>query len=195
MSTEESFSPQSSLLLIENMIKTAKNRFSENGHLYLIWGWTIFFCSLFHFVTLKFHLIKHPEAVWILTWLAVIYQFIYLARQKKKERVKSYTDEIESYVWITFVILMGLSCFLMSYKHSWETMYPMFLVLYGMPTFLSGIVLRFKPLKLGGVCCWALALIAIFIDFEYQLLLLALAVLAAWIVPGYLLRSKFKLQQ
>jgi hypothetical protein len=69
---------------------------------------------------------------------------------------------------------------------------PGFLALYGMPTVLSGVILRFRPLIIGGVCCWALSVGASFISFEYQLLFLGAAVIAAWIIPGYLLRSRFK---
>jgi hypothetical protein len=66
------------------------------------------------------------------------------------------------------------------------------LVMYGMPTFLSGVILRFKPLRIGGIACWLLAIAAMFTDYQYQLLLLALAVIAAWIIPGFILRAKFK---
>jgi hypothetical protein len=66
------------------------------------------------------------------------------------------------------------------------------LILYGMPTFLSGVILKFKPLMVGAVCCWTLAIISPFINVQYQLLLIAGAVIAAWIIPGYLLKRKFK---
>lgn len=39
----ENFSPKDSLQLIDQMINQAKNRFSENGFLYLLWGWLILF--------------------------------------------------------------------------------------------------------------------------------------------------------
>ena len=192
MENEKLLQPAESLALIESMINKAKNRFSENGQLYLLWGWTVFFCSLFHFIGIKFSLLPHPEMVWMLTWAAVIYQIIFLSKQKKKEKMKTYTDEVEAYVWIAFSVVMLLTIFLMAKNNAFNTMYPMFLVLYGIPTFLSGIVLRFKPLKVGGIICWVLAVIASFVWFEYQLLFLSLAVIAAWIVPGYLLRAKYK---
>lgn len=192
MENEKLLQPAESLALIESMINKAKNRFSENGQLYLLWGWTVFFCSLFHFICIKFSLLPHPEMVWMLTWAAVIYQIIFLSKQKKKEKMKTYTDEVEAYVWIAFSVVMMLTIFLMAKNNAFNTMYPMFLVLYGIPTFLSGIVLRFKPLKVGGIICWVLAVIASFVWFEYQLLFLSLAVIAAWIVPGYLLRAKYK---
>ncbi len=194
MENENDFNPQQSLALIESMINKAKNRFSENGTLYLLWGWTIFFCSIFHFVCIWQQCLAHPEMVWSLTWVVVIYQIIFLVRKKKKETVKNYTDEISSNVWIAFGVMIFITIFLMTKNDAFLKMYPMFLVLYGTPTFLSGVILRFTPLKLGGISCWALAIVAAFIPWKYQLLLLALAVVAAWIIPGYLLRAKYKLE-
>jgi hypothetical protein len=181
-----------SLSIITTMINHAKNRFSENGHLYLLWGWVVLVCSISHFLCLKFNLLAHPEIVWSATWIAVIYQVIFLSRRKKKEKVRTYTDEIVGFVWLSFALMMFITIFLMSVNNAFEKMYPMFLVLYGMPTFLSGIIFRFPALKFGGLCCWALAVAAAFIRWDYQLLLLATAVLTAWIIPGYLLRAKFK---
>lgn len=181
-----------SLSIITNMIDRAKNRFSENGHLYLLWGWVVFICSIAHFFSLKFNWFAHPEVVWSATWIAVIYQIVFLSNRKRKERVRTYTDEIVGYVWLSFAIMIFITVFLMSKNAVFEKMYPMFLVLYGMPTFLCGIIFRFSALKFGGLCCWALAVAAAFVRWDYQLLLLALSVLTAWIIPGYLLREKFK---
>src|SRR3978361_766698 len=87
-----------SLSIITAMINHAKNRFSENGHLYLLWGWVVFACSIAHFLCIKFQWMQHPEIVWSGTWLAVIYQIIFLSKQKKKEKVRTYTDEIVGFV-------------------------------------------------------------------------------------------------
>jgi len=70
-------------------------------------------------------------------------------------------------------------------------LYPCFLALYGMPTFLSGIILRFKPLVLGAIVCWMLAIVSLAVFWVYQPLLLAVAVVAAWIIPGFLLKTKY----
>jgi len=39
-----------------------------------------------------------------------------------------------------------------------------------------------------------LALTAGFVFYDYQLLFVSTAVIIAWIIPGYLLRSKYKKQ-
>lgn len=189
------FSPHQSLAVIQSMIETARNRFSENGHLYLLWGWVVFICSIAQFVLMNYFRYEYHYMVWMLTWIAFIYQFIYLARRKKKEKVKTYADRLIAFVWVSFVVMMFLFAFMFGRElgeEYYKVMSPGFLALYGMPTFLSGIIIRFRPLVIGGVCCWALSIASAYVPYEYQLLLLSAAMIAAWIIPGYLLRIKYK---
>lgn len=194
---EERFSPEQSLQLIGTMINKAKGRFSENGHLYLLWGWAVLVCSITQFILMKYVKWENHYLVWLSMWLVLIYQAIYLSRRKKKEKVRTYTDEIIAVVWITFVVLMFLFGFLFGSLLGGEYyrfINPGFLTLYGMPTVLSGTILRFRALIIGGLICWLLAILSVFIPYDYQLLLLAVAVVCAWIIPGYLLRKRFKNQ-
>ena len=195
MRNEESLTHTESLTVIQAMINKAKDQFSENGHLYLVWGWVILVCSIGHFILIRFFQYQYASMIWMLTWIVVIYQTYYLWKQQKRKRVKTYTDDIIGWVWITFVILMFLFGFLFSRAVGgdyYQYMNVGFLALYGMPTFLSGITLRFKPLIYGGIACWILSIFAGFIYYEFHLLLLALAVVIAWIIPGYILRSRHK---
>lgn len=189
---EKQMSEAESLSIISGMINRAKNRFSETGHLYLLWGWVILVCCITQFVSLQYFNYEKGYQVWFLTWLAVIYQFIYLAKTKKREKVKTYTDEIMGFVWLTFMVCGVVMVFILIKLKVFVAINPLILVLYGMPTFLSGIILKYKPLIIGGISCWVLALLSPLVPIEYHLLLLACAVIAAWIIPGYLLRSKYK---
>lgn len=195
MIRDEDFTHTESLTVIQAMINKAKDQFSENGHLYLVWGWAILICSIGHFVLIRFFDYQYASMIWMLTWVAIIYQTYYLWKQEKRKKVRTYTDHIIGWVWITFVILMFLFGFLFSIalgKQYYQYMNVGFLALYGMPTFLSGITLRFKPLIYGGVMCWLLSIVACFTPYQFHLLLLALAVIIAWIVPGYILKARFK---
>ena len=196
---ESTMTPAANLQLIESMINRAKDKFSENGHLYLLWGWTVLLCSLAHFFLGKYvYDFRNASLVWMLTWAVLLYQFIYLARNRKKPIVRTYTDDILGYVWLVFVILMALVSFVVVRemgKTFYQLLYSLLLVSYGVPTFLSGIILRFRPLVIGGVVCWLLAILSAFMAYEYHLLLLATAVVAAWIIPGYALQLKYKRQQ
>jgi len=187
----ENLEPVQSLRLIESMINTARNRFSDNGHLYLLWGWVVLICSVVHFASIQWNLFEHPEWIWGLTWLALLYQTVYLVRQKKKIRVSTYTDDMLKAIWMVFVGCGLLLAVVVGRLGDWNTMYPLILMLYGIPTILSGTVLRFKPLVWGGIICWLLCIISVFLPLKFNLLMVSLAVIAAWIIPGYLMKQKF----
>ena len=195
---EENFDPRQSLLLIESMINRAKDKFAEDGSMYLLWGWVVFVCSLTQFVLMHFFKYPYHYIVWFASWIIVIYQLVYIRKKIKRRRVRTYTGYILGYVWLTFVIVIFLLAFLIGrltegdyYIH----ISPILLTIYGIPIFLSGIILRFKPLVVGGIGCWILSIAAMLIDnYDYQFLLIPLAMIIAWIIPGYLLRAKYKLQ-
>jgi len=191
---DEQFSGEESLRLIQSMINRAQDKFAENGHLYLLWGWVVFVCSLTQFGLQRiFHL--SPEntwMVWLLTWVALIYQIAYIRQKRRKLEVRTYTQDIVSYVWIVFGISTILMAFILGTNKQPMLVNPVLLVSYGIPTFLSGIIIRFRPLIWGAVFCWVLAVICSQLKTDLQLVLIALAVLLAWIIPGYQLRNKFK---
>jgi hypothetical protein len=191
---DENITQQESLAIINSMINKARNQFSENGFVYLLWGWVIFICSTSQFILQRLHFSKH-YLVWMLTWVAVAVQIFYYSRKEKKKVVRTYTDDIAAYVWLVFVIMLVLFGSLISSRLPDTQAYlgtVVILVLYGMPTFLSGIILRFKPLIAGGACCWVLSIVAVLLPPDLTILLISVAVIAAWIIPGYLLRIRYK---
>jgi hypothetical protein len=192
MTEEKLMTERESLELIASMINKAKNNFSERGLLYLIWGWVILFCCITSFVGA--HIFHNDKVyfVWLIVYLVIIFQILYIRRTRRSQKSKTYTGEINAFVWIVFTICLILVIYICNMFHRYEIINPMLLVLYGMPTFLSGIILKFKPLVIGAVVCWVLAAISPFINMDFQVLLIAIAVVAAWIIPGYLLKQRFK---
>ena len=79
-----------SLSIISGMINRARNRFSETGTLYLLWGWVILVCCISQFVLIYF--LKYPKGyqVWFLTWLAVISINLYTWQKLKKEELQKH---------------------------------------------------------------------------------------------------------
>jgi hypothetical protein len=192
MPENQTFFEHDSLQLITAMINKAKNRFSETGTLYLLWGWVIFICCISQFIVLYFFKNNGPYYIWYTTWLVLIYQVYYIIKKKRKQKVKTYADEIIGFVWLTFTICIIIIISILLRNDTLAAINPTELVLYGIPTFLSGIILKIKSLVIGEVTCWLLAIAAMFTTYEYQLLLLSVAVIFAWVIPGYLLRAKFK---
>ena len=190
---ESSLTSEESLEVIQSMILKAKNQFSENGKLYLLWGWVILFCSLGYFILDNILHYEKPQLIWMGTWIAVIYMFIYLRREGRRRIVKTYTDDLLGYVWMAFIILMLLGSFLVArIPQFYLYNYQFVLLFYGVPTFLSGTILKFRPLIYGGIICWILAFLSTFVNFHYHSLMVSVAVICAWIIPGYILKMKFK---
>jgi hypothetical protein len=196
MINEDAPDPLQQLQLIDSMINKARNRFSENGHLYLLWGWTILMCSLSNYL-LEFVLdVPYFWMVWMITWLVLVYQIFYIRKKRRNRIVKTYTDDLIKFVWLVFVIVMALMMITIGkFSNSPHHTDSVFIILYGIPTFLSGVILKFKPLIIGAFCCWTLSICCLFIPLQYHMLLLAVAVILAWIIPGYLLRNRYKKQQ
>ncbi|MFN8242668.1 MAG: hypothetical protein U0X40_01330 [Ferruginibacter sp.] len=187
---QENFSPQDSLQLIQNMIDKTKDDMGDNAIHFLLWGWTIFAACVGQFVLKNvFGFEKHYLVWWIIipTMIAAV---IIGLRQDKKQRISTYVGDSMKYLWTG----MGISFFILAViltRKPWDiTAFPVYMLLYGTGTFISGQVLKFKPLTYGGLIAWAMAIAAAFSNADYQLLFGAGSILASYIVPAYLLRSK-----
>ncbi len=185
---EDNFSPQESLQLIHSMINKTKANLRTNRVYFLLWGWVSFIAIISQFILKVVLRYERHYLVWLLTIPAAIITIIYTIRARKDLGVKTYIGESMSHLWtgigISFFIL---SLIISSTNGGWNNAWPFFILFYGLGTFVSGRILQFSPLIIGGVFNWGLAIASIYVDFDYQLLLAAAAILTSYIIPGYLL--------
>lgn len=182
---------QQSLRLINEMIMTAKSSMKDDGFLYLFWGWLIFASALLHYGLLHYTQFSYPYAVWLTMPLAGIFSAVYSSRKARREKVRTIFDTFMKYLWMGFIasiiiLLIGMS------RIGWQNGYPILMILYGLGTFVSGGALKFRPLIIGGIASWLIALLAFFVAFDIQLLLLALSILVSYIIPGHLLKANYQ---
>lgn len=187
---EENFTPHDSLLLIRSMIGKTRNNLSDNRFYFLLWGWVVFLAFLVEFILKVLIDYEHHYIVWLAVIPAVILTIMYSARKKNQQAVRTYVADSMSYIWtgigISFFVL-GL--IISNMQEGWNNGYPFFILFYGLGTFVSGKLLKFTPLIVGGILNWVLAIASVFVAFDYQMLLAAAAVLASYIIPGHLLGS------
>lgn len=177
------------LALIAEMINSARQDFSDDSIIYLLWGWSVCLASLAQYVLLKMDNI-YNGAVWLVLIPVGIFQGLYFARAKKTEKVKTHLDRVIGYVWISVGLSLGIVLATQSILQLHT--FPVLIVLYGIGTFISGGIMRFKPMQYGALCCWVIALAALHVVFEYQLLLLSLSLIVSYIIPGHLLKIQFR---
>ena len=189
MENQEELSHKESLQLIEEMIYKAKNSYHESGTSALLWGGTIMLCSAVSFAN-SWWGIPWLYQVWWLTLVAIIPQVIISIRESKVQKFKSHTDDAMTGIWVSF----GVAIFLLSFYTNAvkvEGSACLFLILYGMPTFATGYTHRFTPMIIGGIVCWACAIVSIYTSSRIDFILFFLAAFFAWFLPGLILRSHY----
>ncbi|MBL7931961.1 MAG: hypothetical protein JNL60_08665, partial [Bacteroidia bacterium] len=130
---------------------------------------------------------------WILLPAGGVVSMIYGWRRGKKEKVKTYIDTYLGYCWVAFGAALALTLIFMV-KNGYESSYFFMMLLYGMATVISGGLLNFKPLIIGGACSFVFAIIAALTGGLELFLCIGGALLCSYIIPGHMLQSKYKSQ-
>lgn len=209
---EKNLTERESLELITQMINKARNAYYDTGIAAIMWGAVIAFCALEKFAEIQFNY-RLPFDIYLLTFVAIIPQIIISKKEKKERVVKSYDDPYMQYLWLGFGICIALMIVFINvvlnqwapaaeeYKNAtghefsfkfYEYISPLFLILYGLPTFVTGTACNFKPMLWGGLLCWACCIITMFTDVKVDMLLIALSAIGAWLLPGLILEKEYK---
>lgn len=181
------------LLLIEQMINNAKKELKDNGFYFLLWGWLVFIAAISNYYLLMFTDFEVHSLPWmILMPLGGIVTFVLSAREKKiAPKVKTYVDEILKQVITAFAVSLLTICLFMPIGGQFKAFYSTIMVIYSIWLYISGGMLKFKPLIWGAFLNWILAAVGfIYASTQIHLILIAIAVLGGFIIPGYLLKQK-----
>ena len=184
----EKFSNEDSLRVITSMIEATKKDLRDNGFWYLFWGWLVFIACVLNFTLMQLG-VEQAQMAWLLMLFGGVYTFIRGRKEEREHQVKTHVDHFMKYVLICFMVCLLLVLF--SQGHLQMSTYPMVMMVYGMWLFMSGGMLEFRPLLIGGIINWALAFVGFYLSYEYQLLALGASVLFGYIIPGYMLRSRY----
>lgn len=188
---ETNLTEQQSLKIIQEMIATSKNNLKDNSFFYLLWGWLVLIASLSHFVLIKMQW-EYAFLPWpVLMTAGGVASAFAGYRLGKNAKVVSHVDKMMGFLWYAFMVVILIIVFMaIMNRLAWVSTYPLIISLYGLGTFVSGGVLKFRPLLIGGAACWVISVIAFFTPSEYVLLLTALSVVIAYLIPGYMLKSQ-----
>lgn len=185
---KDNITNEESLALITKMISTAKGNVSQSAFHMLLWGYVIASLGILHFLMQTYNFIEHPEMVWLLTIPTLIISLIAGYKRGRKALVRTHLDTLYAWVWMSFAVTMGLMIFFLAGK--WDIVNPMVLMLAGYATFISGKLLRFKPMVYGAISFWVWALIAYFVGPYYGMLITSAGIITGYIIPGVLLQRK-----
>ncbi len=189
---QENFSPEQSLQLIQTMISKTKQDMYDNSIYFLVWGWLTFFACTGQFVLKNIFQYEKHYLVWTVIIIGIVFSIYQGRKEEKTSKVKTYIDDSIKHLWTGMAVSFFVLGMILT-KLGWGTaIFPFFIMMYGLGTFVSGSIIRFRPLIIGGILAWALAIGSTFVSYDYQMLFGAAAILISYIMPAYLLRSRNK---
>lgn len=185
----DNLSAQQSLDLIASMINQAKGNVGRSSFYFLLWGWLIAFCNFGEYILLKFtDYGEFAPSIWLLCIPAWAISAMYGRKESKARMVQTHLDKISLWVWICMAIVIT-PAWVFGGKINWMVN-AIILMPVGAATFLSGIIVRFNPLLVGGVVFWISGIACYFVNSTDQYLIGGIAMIFGYLVPGYMLRNQ-----
>ena len=180
-----------SLALIGRMIENTRSRMVRNsGRPLLAWGYATVLTTLAVWGAVLYFQNPRWNYLWLmlplLGWL-----LMWVSREKKPEgEVRTFVDRVIGNVWT----VMGLSAWFVSMLALFTPMrLPILfiiLLIMGMGTTVTGLIIRFTPTAVGGVAAIILAPFTLIAGNMWQPLLFIAGFVVMMIVPGHILNYK-----
>ena len=131
---------------------------------------------------------SQPYLVWLIAVPAWVATFYISYKHGQEARMSSHLDRVNSFLWYSYgVIIFTIVVF--GFKINYQ-LNPIILLVSAVPAFVSGTIIKFRPLIFGGVFFWLFGIICFLIGGPWQYLVGAVAVATGHLIPGLLLRNK-----
>lgn len=193
---KNNMTPEESFVIINKAIANFRMNYKENAHVFLLWGWILTFAGISNFILLKIldsrELWEHSGFLVLGNWvLFILVGFIIMSftlrKINKEKKVHSHIDKfINNLWWVTvasFVIATVL-CFRLEIEPP-----PLMMLIAGLATTTTGLVIRFRPVIIGGMSFFLFSIATTFITNEYLALVVSAALVCGYLIPGYFLKA------
>jgi hypothetical protein len=220
MAEDKNLTEQESLQLITDMIQKAKGSFHERGTSAILWGSVVAIAGLVSFSEryLNFYI---GFDIWWIVLAAIIPQIFLSIKESKERKVISHDESFMNATWLVYGISVFALMFFLNVVPSqsvkilsaldntelliknnstakiehWNayifSQSSLYLILFSIPTLITGIARKFKPMLFGGILCLILFVISCYTPTMWDFLLLAIAGIFNWFIPGLILRNRF----
>ncbi len=192
----QNFNPNEQLRVIREMIEKTKKETAENGWSLIMWGWLIFI-SAFSAYTLA--AMGYGEISWypwpILMPLGGIIQFVVEYKNTKRQKVRTYVERAIGWLWIGCggaMFFIGFVALPAGIIQSWEAIAPIMCLFSGIGTMVTAKIINWNLLFYGSLLWFVAVGVMIFIPPFYHVLVMGITIIPAYLVPGYILRNKYK---
>lgn len=185
------------LQLVKEMIQRTKRTVVNRGAFFLLWGGLVFLACLVTFALTQLELEPWIWVPWaILMPIGAIVSILLMRKYSKQSKYTSYVEHSYDSVWLA----CGIAFFLMMFVNSItsffppKAVYPIVSFIVGIGVFASGGIMEWTSLRIGGLFLWGGAVTMMLVPFDYHTLIMSIVIIPGYMIPGYLLKRKFRAQ-
>jgi MFS family permease len=201
---ETKFTEQESLAVINEMINRVRHNVQKGSGMFMIyWGIMVAVAALLNIV-LVFILTSlsipanYSFHIWWIMLPAWIVSFILERKVNRKAIVKTHIDNIISSVWqafgisilifLAFIFWLGFSSKAYGY---FLLINPVIMLITAIGEYITAKACRFRPFMYGAIATWigslicAMAIVCASKPVIVQLAVLAITMIAGFVIPGY----------
>lgn len=170
---EKELSQEESLMIIQQMINTAKKEQKDDGRGWIIWGWMLFVASILTVINLHykwFNLFFFWNILGVFTLIFLSVDLVKAFVIKDKARVKTYTKSLFDKLNAGFFICIMFNILAINLGVGPVKGFALLIGLYGFWILIYGTALDFKPSVIASFITWTFGFIALFqTDFEVEI--------------------------
>ena len=193
---KNNLTPEESFNIINKAILNYKMNYKENAKTFLLWGWMLTLASFSNFIILK---ILHSKEAYqlmglyslgnwaVFSLIGFIILFFMVRKIKKDKKVYSYLDGYIKNLWIVAAASFFVAIILCMKLEIAPP--PIMLLIAGIATTTTGLLVKFKPVIIGGMAFFIFSIASTFVSNEYIALIVGLSIICGYLIPGYLLKS------
>lgn len=193
---KNNLTPEESFKIINKAISNFKINYREYANTFLLWGWILTLASFSNFIILK---ILHSKEAYNLmgfyslgNWVVfgiIGFIILYFMERKinKDKKVYSYLESYIKKLWIVAAASFFIAIILCIKLEIAPP--PIMLLIAGIATTTSGLLIKFKPMIIGGMSFFIFSIATTFVSNEYIALIVGAAIICGYLIPGYLLKS------
>jgi hypothetical protein len=193
---KSNLTPDESLEIITKAVSHFKMNYKESAKIFLLFGWILTLASFSNFIILR--ILHSKEAYQLMGWYSLgnwaVFAFIafvilfFISRKiNKDKKVYSYLDGYIKNLWIVSAssfFIATLVCIKLEIAPP-----PILLLIGGIATTTTGLLIKFRPVIIGGMAFFIFSIVTTFVSNEYMALIVGVAMVCGYLIPGYLLKS------
>jgi hypothetical protein len=190
---KNNLTPAESFDLIQKHISNFKMNYKGNAEIFLLWGWIMSLASLSHFAITKYLIFKEAYEQMISFSIGnyIVFVFIgfiieYFMNRNRNKKVFSHLDDFSNILWKVTGASIPVTIFLCIKLQVPPP--PFFLLIMGSATTITGLLIKFKPVIIGGIGFFLFSMASSFVTNENTLLIMGAAIICCYLVPGYFLK-------